>query len=310
VARASLFVRAAERGGRTLIKSMTGYGRGENTAGGKRYLVEIKTVNNRYRDVIVRTPKSLQGIEDDVRTLVSEKIKRGRVEASLQMIREGEETEYDLELNIPLVRSYLRIFRQLSEDFALNEKVTVDDLCQMKDVILFKTEEVDLDQVRSGFREAVAVALASCDLMRSKEGEAIEQDFIKRLRLIEDTIQEIKERSPSVVQEYQKKLRQRIEQMLQGVEMDEGRLAQEVALFADRSDITEEVVRARSHLDQFRVIMSQDDAVGRKLEFLLQELHREINTISAKSSDSFISAKTVELKAELEKLREQVQNVE
>ena len=283
---------------------MTGYGRGEYTAGGKRYVAEIKTVNNRYRDVIVRTPKSFQGVEDDVRTLVSEKIKRGRVEASLQMIREGEETEYDLELNIPLVRSYLRIFHQL------NEKVTVDDLCQMKDVILFKTEEVDLDQARSGFREAVAIALASCDLMRSKEGEAIEQDFVKRLRLIEETIQQIKEKSPLVVQEYQKKLRQRIEQMVQGVEIDEGRLAQEVALFADRSDITEEVVRARSHLDQFRAIMSQDDAVGRKLEFLLQELNREINTISAKSSDSFISAKTVDLKAELEKLREQVQNVE
>ena len=293
-----------------MIKSMTGYGRGENTAGRNRYVVEIKTVNNRYRDVMVRTPKTLQGVEDDVRALVSEKIKRGRVEASLQMIREGEETEYDLELNTPLVRSYMRIFRQMSEEFGLDKKVSVDDLCQMKDVILFKTEEVDLEEARSGFREAVALALASCDLMRSKEGEAIEQDFMKRLGLIEDTIGEIKERSPLVVQEYQKKLRQRVEQMLQGVGMEEGRLIQEVALFADRSDITEEVVRARSHLDQFREIMSQDDAVGRKLEFLLQELHREINTISAKSSDSFISAKTVELKAELEKLREQVQNVE
>jgi uncharacterized protein (TIGR00255 family) len=293
-----------------LIKSMTGYGRGENTAGGKRYIVEIKTVNNRYRDVMVRTPKTLLGVEDDARTLVSEKIKRGRVEVSLQMIREGEETEYDLDLNIPLVRSYMRIFRRLSEEFGLDEKVSVEELCQMKDVILFKTDEVDLEQARSGFREAVALALASCDLMRSKEGEAIAQDFTKRLGLIEDTLREIKERSPLVVQEYQKKLRQRIEQMLQGVEMDEGRLIQEVALFADRSDITEEVVRARSHLDQFRAIMSQDDAVGRKLEFLLQELHREVNTISSKSSDSLISSKTVELKAELEKLREQVQNVE
>ena len=183
---------------------MTGYGRGENTAGGKRYIAEIKTVNNRYRDVIVRTPKSLQGIEDDVRTLVSEKIKRGRVEASLQMIREGEETEYDLELNLPLVRSYMRIFRQLSEEFALNEKVSADDLCQMKDVILFKTEDVDLEQAKSGFREAVVTALDSCDLMRSKEGEAIEQDFMKRLGFIEVTIREIKERSPLVVQECQK----------------------------------------------------------------------------------------------------------
>jgi uncharacterized protein (TIGR00255 family) len=293
-----------------LIKSMTGYGRGESTAEGKKYIAEIKTINNRYRDVIVRIPKTLQGIEDDLRTLISEKIKRGRVEASLQMIKEGEETEYDLDLNIPLVRSYLRIFHQLGEEFGLDEKVRVDDLCQMKDVILFKTEEIDLEQARSGFREAVGLALASCDLMRSREGEAIERDFIQRLGLIEGCIREIKERSPAVVQEYRKKIHQRIEQMLQGVQIDEGRVIQEVALFADRSDITEEVVRALSHLDQFRSIMSQDDAVGRKLEFLLQELHREINTISSKSSDSFISIKTVELKSELEKLREQVQNVE
>lgn len=293
-----------------MIKSMTGYGRGESTAEGKKYIAEIKTINNRYRDVIVRIPKTLQGIEDDLRTLISEKIKRGRVEASLQMIKEGEETEYDLDLNIPLVRSYLRIFHQLGEEFGLDEKVRVDDLCQMKDVILFKTEEIDLEQARSGFREAVGLALASCDLMRSREGEAIERDFIQRLGLIEGCIREIKERSPAVVQEYRKKIHQRIEQMLQGVQIDEGRVIQEVALFADRSDITEEVVRALSHLDQFRSIMSQDDAVGRKLEFLLQELHREINTISSKSSDSFISIKTVELKSELEKLREQVQNVE
>lgn len=293
-----------------MIKSMTGYGRGESTAGEKRYVAEIKTVNNRYRDVVFRTPKGLQGIEEDLRALVSERIKRGRVEISLQMIKEGEGTEYELELNMPLVQSYLRLFGRLSEECGLNEKVRPDDLCQMKDVIVYKAEEVDIDQAKAAFREAVEAALDSCDLMRSKEGEAIEEDFVKRLKVIEDTIVEIKGRSPLVVQEYQKKLTQRIEQMLQGVEVDPGRLAQEVALYADRSDITEEVVRARSHLDQFRTIMAQDDAVGRKLEFLLQELHREINTISSKSSDSLISAKTVELKAELEKLREQVQNVE
>lgn len=293
-----------------MIRSMTGYGRGEHEADGKRYIAEIKTVNNRYKDVIVRSPKSLQGVEDDVRTLVSERIKRGRVEVSLQMIREGEGTEYELELNMPLVQSYLRLFSRLSEECGIKEKVRPDDLCQMKDVVVYKTEEVDLDQAKAAFRKAVETALDSCDLMRVKEGTAIKEDFIKRLGLIEDTIQEIKERSPLVVQEYQRKLHQRIEQMLQGVELDEARLAQEVAVFADRSDITEEVVRARSHLDQFRGIMSQEDAVGRKLEFLLQELNREVNTISSKSSDAFISAKSVELKAELEKLREQVQNVE
>ena len=289
---------------------MTGYGRGESGAAGKRHVAEIKTVNNRYRDLIVRAPKTLQAVEEDVRTLLSERIKRGRVETTLQMIKEGEEPEYELELNLPLVRSYMRIFRRLSEEFGLDQKTKVDELCRMKDVILIKTEEVDMEQARAAFLEAVRTALDSCDLMRTTEGEAIEQDFLKRIGLIEESIREIEERAPLVGQEHAKRLRQRIEQMLQGVEMDEARLMQEVAVFSDRSDITEELVRARSHLDQFRSIMSQDDAVGRKLEFLLQELHREINTMSAKASDAVISLKTVEIKAELERLREQVQNVE
>jgi uncharacterized protein (TIGR00255 family) len=300
----------AERGERTLIKSMTGYGRGESAAAGKRYVAEIKTVNNRYRDLIVRAPKTLQAVEEDARTLLSERIKRGRVETSLQMIREGEEPEYELELNLPLVRSYMRIMHRLGEEFGLDEKARADDLCRMKDVILIKTEEVDLEQARAAFLEALRLALDSCDLMRTKEGEAIGQDFLKRIGLIEDAIRDIEARAPLVVQEYTKRLRQRIEQMLQGVDVDEARLMQEVAVFADRSDITEELVRARSHLDQFTGVMTQEDAVGRKLEFLLQELNREINTMSAKASDSAISLKTVEIKGELERLREQVQNVE
>ena len=293
-----------------MIKSMTGYGRGESTSAGKRYVAEIKTVNNRYRDLIIRAPKTLQALEEDVRALVSERIRRGRVETTLQMVREGEEPEYELELNMPLVRSYMNIFRRLSEEFGLDEKSRANDLCQMKDVILVKTNEVDLEQARAAFFEAARLALDSCDLMRTKEGEAIEQDFLKRIGLIEESIGDIEQRAPLVVREYTKKLRQRIDEMLQGVEMDEARLMQEVAVFADRSDIAEELVRARSHLDQFRSIMAQDEAVGRKLEFLLQELHREINTMSAKASDSAISSKTVEIKAELERLREQVQNVE
>lgn len=293
-----------------MIRSMTGYGRGETGIGGRRYIAEIKTVNNRYRDLIVRSPKAFQAIEEDVRILVSERIKRGRVEATLQMIKEGEEPEYELELNMPLVRSYLRIFRVLSEEFGLEEKPRPQDLCQIKDVIVVKPEEVDLEQARSAFRDALRLALDACDLMRTKEGEAIQQDFLKRIKWIEDLIRTIHERSPLVVQEYGRRLSQRVMQMLQGVEIDENRIAQEVAVFADRADITEELVRARSHLDQFRSIIAQEDAVGRKLEFLLQELHREINTMSAKASDSSISSKTVELKAELEKLREQVQNLE
>lgn len=289
---------------------MTGYGRGENITAGKRYVAEIKTINNRYRDLIVRIPRTLQALEEDVRALLSERIGRGRVEATLQTIKEGEEPEYEIELNIPLVRSYMRIFHRLREEFGLDEKAKADDLCQIKDVILIKTEELNLEQARTPFLEAFKLAMDSCDLMRTREGKAIEEDFLKRIVFIENCIQDIEERAPLVVQEYAVRLRRRIERMLEGVELDEARLMQEVAILADRSDITEELVRTRSHIGQFKSIMFHDGAVGRKLEFLLQELHRETNTMSAKASDSAISSKTLEIRAELEKLREQVQNVE
>ena len=293
-----------------MIKSMTGFGRGEAVLNGRRYIAEIKTVNNRHRDLFIRLPRTLQAIEDEVRSQISTAIKRGRVEATLQMEKEGVELEYDLELNLPLVRSYLRIFKQLSEEFGLEGKVRADDLCQMKDVLLVKPEELDLAVAKEAFREAVGHALDACDSMRIQEGRALKEEFLKRLALIEDHIQEVESRAGLVVEDYKRKLRQRVEHVAQGIPMDENRLTQEVAIFADRCDITEELVRARSHLEQFRSYLSPEDAVGRRLDFLLQEINREITTMSSKASDSAISARGVEIKAELEKVREQVQNVE
>jgi len=293
-----------------LIKSMTGFGRGEAVLNGRRYIAEIKTVNNRHRDLFIRLPRTLQAIEDEVRSQISTAIKRGRVEATLQMEKEGVELEYDLELNLPLVRSYLRIFKQLSEEFGLEGKVRADDLCQMKDVLLVKPEELDLAVAKEAFREAVGHALDACDSMRIQEGRALKEEFLKRLALIEDHIQEVESRAGLVVEDYKRKLRQRVEHVAQGIPMDENRLTQEVAIFADRCDITEELVRARSHLEQFRSYLSPEDAVGRRLDFLLQEINREITTMSAKASDSMISGRGVEIKSELEKVREQVQNVE
>jgi uncharacterized protein (TIGR00255 family) len=293
-----------------LLKSMTGFGRGEAVINGRRFVAEIKTVNNRHRDLLVRLPRTLQTIEDEVRSQVSAVIKRGRVEVTLQMEKEGVEMQYDLELNLPLVRSYLRIFKQLSEEFGVEGKVRADDLCQMKDVLLVKPEELDIATAKAAFREAVGHALEACDSMRIQEGRALREDFLKRLALIEEHLQEVEKRAGSVVEDYKRRLTQRVEQVAQGIPIDENRLIQEVAIFADRCDITEELVRARSHLEQFRTYMSPEDTVGRRLDFLLQEINREITTMSSKGSDSMISARGVEIKAELEKVREQVQNVE
>ena len=293
-----------------MLKSMTGFGRGEAVLNGRRFVAEIKTVNNRHRDLFVRLPRTLQAIEDEVRSQVSAVIKRGRVEVTLQMEKEGVELEYDLQLNVPLVRSYLRIFNQLNEEFGLEGKVRAEDLCQMKDVLLVKPEELDLAAARDALREAVRLALEACDSMRVQEGKALKEDFLKRLALIEDHLNEVQNRAGLVVEDYKRRLRQRVEHVAQGMPIDENRLMQEIAIFADRCDITEELVRARSHLEQFSSYLAADDSVGRRLDFLLQEINREITTMSSKASDSGISARGVEIKAELEKVREQVQNVE
>lgn len=293
-----------------MIKSMTAFGRGEYESNNTLYSVEIRTLNNRYRDIIVRMTNSLQEFEDEVKTQISSRIKRGRIEVTLQINRKDKDANYSLELNAPLLKSYLNIFQQMSDEFGINSKASPDYLCQIKEMIIVKPEETDPDESRLCINKAMDHALDSLDNMRTREGKAIEDDFLMRLELIETHIKVIEERAPVVVNEYRDKLRNRVEALAEDIKADEGRLEQEIALFASRCDITEEIVRTRSHLKQFRNYMSIDDSTGRRLDFLTQELNREINTISSKASDSLISSRAVEVKAELEKLREQIQNVE
>jgi uncharacterized protein (TIGR00255 family) len=294
----------------TLIKSMTAFGRGEYELNNTLFSTEIKTLNNRYKEIILRMPNSLQELEEEIKALISSRIKRGRVEVSLQMGKKDKENSYNLDLNIPLLKSYLNIFRRMNDEFGLGETIRPDYLCQIKDMITMKPEETNTDESRTGLKMAMEQALNSLDAMRTQEGRAIEDDFVLRLDLIEMHLNVIEERSPIVVDEYKEKLKNRIEALTEDIHADENRLAQEIAIFASRCDITEEIVRTRSHLKQFRNYMSMDDSVGRRLDFLTQELNREINTISSKASDSLISSRAVEVKAELEKLREQVQNIE
>ena len=293
-----------------MIKSMTAYGRGEHGAGDTNFIAELKSLNNRYRDIILRIPKNLQPLEDEIRSQIASRVGRGRIEVSIQMERNAETTEYDLELNLPLVKSLMRIFEELRAKFGLHEQIRPDDLCQMRDVILYKPHDIEIDEVRPALQEVLRLALDSLDNMRLVEGNAIGEDFQKRLKLIEAYLDDIQGRAPIMVEEYKRRLKEKIENISQDIETDEGRLMQEVAIFADRCDITEEIVRMRSHLNQFRNYMSMDDSVGRRLNFLIQEINREVNTISSKTFDSSISVNVVEIKAELEKLREQVQNVE
>jgi uncharacterized protein (TIGR00255 family) len=293
-----------------LIKSMTAFGRGEHELNNTLYSVEIKTLNNRYKDIIVRMPNSLQELEEEIKSQISSRIKRGRIEVTLQVGKKDKETNYNLDLNVPLLKSYMNIFKRMSHDFGLNEMMRSDHIFQIKDMIIMKPDETDPDESKTCIHNAMEQAIDSLDGMRNQEGKAIEEDFSLRLDLIEMHLKVIEERSPVVVNEYKEKLKNRIEALMEDIQVDEARLSQEIALFASRCDITEEIVRTRSHLRQFRSYMSMEDSVGRRLDFLTQELNREINTISSKASDSLISTRAVEVKAELEKLREQIQNVE
>ena len=293
-----------------MIKSMTAYGRGEYRLGDKQFIAETRSLNNRHLDIILRISRNYQVLEKELKDTISSRIRRGRVEVSVQIENNGEEGPYGLELNVPLVNSYIKILHQLAEQFDLDKKIQADSLLQMKDVLLFRPEAIDMDKLRPGFHHVVEQALDSLDMMKAKEGEAIEVDFVKRLDLLEEYVNEVDRRAPIVVEEYRKKLKDRIDHIIEDVALDENRLAQEVAFFAEKSDITEEIVRARSHLKQFREYLSMDDALGRRLDFLIQEINREVNTLSSKASDALISKVVVEMKAELEKLREQVQNVE
>lgn len=293
-----------------MIKSMTAYGRGEYSEGDTVLLAEIKSVNHRYRDVVTRIPRWLQPLEDEIRSQVSSRVGRGRVEVFIQRDRNGAQAEFDLELNIPQVKAYLGIFERLRKEFGIEQDISVDALCQMKDVIVAKPVETDMDETRRHLKEVLNRALDSLDQMRVQEGRAIREDFEERLVRIEGHLREIGGQAPRVVEEYARRLREKIAQLSQGMDLEENRLMQEVAFFADRCDVTEELVRMASHLRQFRQYMASEESVGRRLDFLIQEMNREVNTIGSKVSDSTVAATAVEMKAELEKLREQAQNVE
>jgi uncharacterized protein (TIGR00255 family) len=293
-----------------MIKSMTAFGRGEVEVGDTLINVEIRAVNHRFRDVPMRLPKAVQPLEEALRAQVAEVVGRGRVEIGFQLETRGEQPDMEVELNVPLAQAYVRVFRELQDRFGADPAVRADALCQFRDVIQVRPVERDTESLKKPALEALKEALNAMDRMRVEEGRAIEEDFRRRIRMLRDYMEQIEGRAPLVVEEYGKRLRERISALAGELELDANRLAQEVATFAGRCDITEEIVRSRSHLNQFEQYLALGEPVGRRLEFLLQEMNREANTISSKASDASISATVVEVKGELEKLREQVQNVE
>ncbi|MDD2498607.1 MAG: YicC family protein [Desulfitobacteriaceae bacterium] len=292
-----------------MVKSMTGYGRGEAASDSHRITVEAKSVNHRFLEIVVRMPKQLLPLEEKIKSLVQEKVTRGRVDIFISLEENGEKkrlVKVDKELGL----AYYNALRQLADTWGIPEKFDLVQMASLPGLLSLENEEDDLEAVWSVINEALICAMDDLIGMRASEGEKLAKDLLKRRETIAAYVDSIAERSPLVVSEYQEKLSQRIQELLGEVQIDESRLANEVAFFADRASITEELVRLNSHLEQMSHILSHDDAVGRKLDFLGQEMNREINTIGSKANDLAIGRLVVEVKSELEKVREQVQNLE
>ncbi|MFB0532158.1 MAG: YicC/YloC family endoribonuclease [Desulfatiglandales bacterium] len=292
-----------------MLKSMTAYGRAESLKGTMEFIAEIRSGNSRYREIIPRIPQSLQLLEDRIRSIVSSRLKRGRIEISIQ-IKDNGDKDLRLELNRPLVKAYVDIFNELNKELGCKQPFDLSFFSQLKDAIIVRQDSIDLEEIWLVLKDVIDKAMLSLDTMRINEGKALEKDFLERLDRIRIYINEIRDRAKGTVESYRDNLRQRIQKLIKRIEIDEDRLTQEVAFMAERSDITEELIRIESHIDQFRRYLNLDDVVGRRLDFLLQEINREVNTIGSKAADSIISQLAVEIKAELEKLREQIQNVE
>ena len=293
-----------------MIKSMTGYGKGEAVSEHGRFMVEIRSVNHRYGEVSVRMPRGFLALENDIKKVVAQTLKRGKIDIFI-LWEEAGGTASIPQADTELAQGYARLFRTLAADLGMNGDVPLQMILAQKGVLKESVSaELDEHEYLPQLLSAVQEAVNAIDTMRLREGEALLLDLATRRMQVAEWTEQIARRSPLVAGEYRQKLQARLDQLLDGAEVDPVRLAQEVALMADRCDVTEELVRLASHFAQFDEAFLLAEPVGRKLDFLMQELNREVNTIGSKSSDAEVTSLVIRIKAEMEKMREQVQNVE
>jgi uncharacterized protein (TIGR00255 family) len=293
-----------------MIKSMTGYAAAEVTAGDITVSVDIRAYNSKHLDIVLRMPSSYMALEDKMKGLITRQIVRGRLEVKV-LIKDGAEGTVVFEIDWTRANAMHDALVQLNEKLELKDDISIDHLLSVGGMIKPLEKVDDSDGMWLAAKECLSRALIDLETMRTKEGDFIADDLQARLDFIETCLLKIKGDSSNLINQYQERLKDRIAALTQEtVELDPGRLAQEAAYLADRSDISEEVVRAESHVKQFRHIMGSEEPGGRKLNFLLQELHREFNTIGSKIGHADTSHRVVDVKAELEKIREQIQNVE
>ena len=293
----------------TLVKSMTGYGRAVETVNGREFTVEIRSVNNRYLDCTVKLPRMLSFAEDAVKQAVKATISRGKVDVFISQRAEGA-SDVKVTLNEAVVAGYVSAMRQMAEQFKLREDISVALVSGMPDVFTVEKPDVDEEQLMNDLLGVVQTALLSYDAMRAKEGQALKNDLTSRGNTIRSLVSQVEEGNAQTVIDYRTKLYNKLQEVLASTTIDESRILTEAAIFADKVAVDEETVRLRSHLEQMDSMLESGGAIGRKLDFLLQEMNREANTIGSKCSDVRLARIVVDIKAELEKIREQTQNIE
>ncbi len=291
-----------------MICSMTGYGRSEGAIGETAVVAEIRSTNHKYCDIVVRVPKSLIPRETALKKLIQEGFTRGRFELTVALNGAADRTKR-LDLDLELAERYYRVLNDLKAKLGLPGSVDLNLLANFREIISVE-EESPVDQLAERVEGLVKEAMARLAEMRRKEGSALARDLGKRITLIEKTLSQITRRVPRMVSSYRDRLKKRVTQLARDIKLDPSRLVQEVTIFAERSDISEEMTRMHSHLRQFKAMLRKDEPVGRSLDFLIQEMNREVNTIGSKASDATIAMAVVGAKTELEKVREQVQNIE
>ncbi|MDD6189822.1 MAG: YicC family protein [Clostridiales bacterium] len=292
-----------------MIKSMTGYGSATGASGDISLTVELKSVNNRFLDCSVRMPRMYIFAEEKIKSLVQKYVSRGKVDVFVS-VDSSKADDVAVSLNEPLAEAYIAAYRQMSEKYGLKNDLSVVALGRMPDIFTVEKKETDADAFTADLEAVTAAALENFNAMRRVEGEKLRNDILAKLDNIETLAAKVEERSPQTVVEYRTRLEQKMSEVLAAADIDKARIVTEAAIFADKVAVDEELVRLKSHIAQMRDMLSRDEAIGRKLDFLTQELNREANTTGSKCNDVEITRMVVDIKSEIEKIREQIQNIE
>lgn len=290
------------------MKSMTGFGRASLESNGKNYIIEIKTVNNKYSDITVKSPKRLSFMEDKIRKQIANRITRGKVEVSVSFFDFSNKSK-NVVLNKEIAKEYIKQLREIADENNLSENISVVEIAKLPDILNSIDSDND-EEIAGEALQCLNMALDSLIEMRKAEGENIKQDLLVRIERVQNLVDKIAENSKGIVEEYVSKLEKRVKEILKTDVVDENRIAQEAVIYADKTSIEEELTRLNSHIVQFKELVNSDESVGKKLDFMIQEMNRETNTIGSKAGSGEITKAVIDLKVELEDIREQIQNIE